>query len=387
MNQSKAINLLGLFAKVNEQAHVKAFDLYWILPVLILGVLGAVFNGFTCSAILYARYKRRHGFHKDWYKSSIFVFNLTFLDFCCSFLMMTVYIVFTIAAIRDEKHLSMGRHSCAFFSVFPEILILIEAYSIALIAVTRMLFLMKPLFWHKFCSTRWKVYCLIAYVWLLGVLWNIPRIKQAITEASSKDYKYCMQVNSNLNRGSNHRSIIIDFLAHIITFAIVIGSYSLIRYQYIQTQKSLKDTVVPLKEFKSKKKEKQITKTMLIICSTFILQCLLRLSARLLCFVHDTDENTNQNWCGNTWFIQFQSTCIKLCYIVYYSQFVTNIFIYVFQKDQYWKACKDLMLRFTVSRSKFEIEREQETTGSSAQEKKNRLTTQKSTQDLTYLKK
>ena len=104
--------------------------------------------------------------------------------------MMTVYIVFTIAAIRDEKHLALGSHSCAFFSVYPEILILIEAYSIALIAVTRMIFLMKPRFWHKFCSTPWKVYCLIAYVWLLGVFWNFPRINQAITEASSKDYKF-----------------------------------------------------------------------------------------------------------------------------------------------------------------------------------------------------
>ena len=318
--------------------------------------------------------------------SAIFVFNLTFLDFCCSFLMMTVYIVFTIAAIRDKKHLELRRHSCAFFSVFPEILILTEAYSIALIAATRMIFLMKPRFWNNFCSKPWKVYCLIGCVWLLGVLWNIPRINQAITEASSNDYKYCMQVNSNLNKGSNHRSIIIDFLAHIITFAIVVCSYALIRYQYIQTQKCLKDTIVPLKEFKSRKKEKQITKTMFIICSTFILQCLLRLSARLLCFVHDTEENTNQNWCGNTWFIQFQSTCIKLCYIVYYSQFVTNIFIYVFQKDQYWKACQDLISKFTGSRFKFGIEREQSTTNSSAQEKKNRLTIKKSNQDLSFLK-
>ena len=40
LNQSEAINLFGLFNKVGEQARVNEFDLHWILPVLILGVLG-----------------------------------------------------------------------------------------------------------------------------------------------------------------------------------------------------------------------------------------------------------------------------------------------------------------------------------------------------------
>ena len=85
------------------------------------------------------------------------------------------------------------------------------------------------------------------------------------------------------------------------------------------------DTIVPLREVKSKKKDNQLTKTMFIICSTFIVQCLLRLSARLLCVIHDTEVISTKNWCGNTWFIQFNSTCVKLCYIVYYSAQVLQL--------------------------------------------------------------
>merc|ERR1712224_837142 len=96
-----------------------------------------------------------------------------------------------------------------------------------------------------------------------------------------------------------------------------------------------------------KKKDHKITKTMFIICSVFIISCTLRISARSLCYIHDKEENHEQNWCGNTWFIQFNSPFIKLCYIVYFSQFVTNIFIYVLQRDQYWKAIKDLLSKVT----------------------------------------
>ena len=329
----------------------ESFDLKWIIPVYILCILGVVINIFTCSAMLYARYKRRHGFHKDWYKSHIFVFNLTFWDLWCSFFMMVMYTKFAMAGITGATDLGLSGHGCAFLAIIRDIVTYIEVYSVALIAATRMLYISKPTFWREFCSTPWKVVCLIGFEWTLGFIWNINRIKDAVKETSLSKYDICMIVYSNVNKGlsgkSNPGPLIIDYVSHFISFAIVIGGYAMIRYQYHQSQKAIKDTQTHAQEVKSKEKENKITKTMFIICFVYIFGCTIRLSARLLCFLHDTEEDNEQNWCGNSWFIQFNSPCIRLSYIVYYSQFVTNIFIYVFQRDQYWKACKDLLLRIT----------------------------------------
>ena len=337
----------------------KKFEIGWTIPVYITCILGFLFNSFTISAILYARYKKRHGFYKDWYVSHIFVLNLTIWDLVASFFMMVMYTHFTLGAIFDKNHLGLNRHECAFLAIIRDIVIYVEIYAVVLIAITRMLYLKKRTFWKNFCSSRWKVIGLIGIEWILGgFIWNANRIKDAVIETSEGNYGMCMTVYSNVNKGSHLTGesstvpFAIDYISHFLAFAAVIGSYVFIRSQYNQTQQAIEDKNAPYQDIKSKKKDNQLTKTMFIICSVFILSSSLRLIARGLCFFHDKHREGVNKWCGDSWFIQFNAPWIRLFYIAYYTQFVTNLIIYIFQRDLYWKACKDLISKITKAKRK-----------------------------------
>ena len=79
------------------------FDLICII-VLIINMVGVLGNLLTLCAILYAKHKKKHNFHKTWNSNSVFIWHVAFIDFLSSINMMLIYIefVFNPPAINDK---------------------------------------------------------------------------------------------------------------------------------------------------------------------------------------------------------------------------------------------------------------------------------------------
>ena len=109
-----------------------------IVTLIIFGILG---NSLTLTSVIYATIKKRHNFNaNNWPTSTVFIFNLAFVDLgaCLLTLAYLIYAAITYAS-REHLDFDLGdtQGICKFFIIGIQDFALITGWSIALISFFR----------------------------------------------------------------------------------------------------------------------------------------------------------------------------------------------------------------------------------------------------------
>ena len=273
--------------------------------VLIVSIIGVIGNSFTIFAFQYAKLKKKYQFHRSWRQVTIFIWNLSLVDFLSSLNMTVLYVQFTF-----YPHSINNWFLCVSEITLRDIFVLISASSIACIAAVTMLGITQNRFWNNFCDRLSRVNVLIIFVWVFDFLWYIPkltRITEILNQTSFENTFDCGTFFYQDNM--SQETIFAEFILHLIVFTIIIVSYSVI----IIYSRRIISHAASIRHGESLNDTNPIG-TVLIICITYILQCTPYMVCRLLFF-----KSFRVGF-----FIQFP-TIQKLSYVIYYTQFSKKV--------------------------------------------------------------
>ena len=284
--------------------------------VFIVSIIGVLGNSFTIFAFQYAKLKKKYQFHRSWRQVTIFIWNLSLVDFLSSLNMTVLYVQFTF-----YPHSINNWFLCVSEITLRDIFVLISASSIACIAAVTMLGITQNRFWNNFCDRLSRVNVLIIFVWVFGFLWYVPKLMR-ITEILNKTrFENTFDCGTFFYQANLSReTIFAEFILHLIVFFIIIFSYSVI----ILYSRRITSHVESLRHGERLNDTLGIV---LFICIAYILQCTPYMVCRVF-FAKSFRVGFS---------IQFPPIQ-KISYVIYYTQFFPNIFIYVTRNESYRKA-------------------------------------------------
>ena len=291
--------------------------------VLIIVTIGTIGNLLALIAFRSAKQRKRHGFHKSWMSNYVFIWNLAAIDLLGSLNMTIIYIQFVFDPLAINHPFL-----CIVQITIRDILLLAEGCGIVSIAVVRMLGITKSIAWLNFCDKNSNVIILLLIPWCFGALLYVRKIlliNDALLD-ESKDSLDCGIFFYKLN--SSEFTLYFEFCAHVAAFIIIFACSIRIILYVRATSKSIgSKTIVS-------KKESNTTKIIFGVCIVHMIQCIPYMLVRGI-FVDSM---------RNGFFIQF-SIPFRICYILYYTQFAFNIFIYTIGKMEFRNAYKDLFIK------------------------------------------
>ena len=294
-----------------------------VLGITIIGVVG---NLLTLCALPYAKYKISPNFNRTWNSNYIFIWHLALVDFFGSINMTVIYTQFVFAPLAINNPIS-----CVSQIAVRDVLVLVEAGAIASIAMVKMLGITKSFKWLTFCDKTANVVLLLLLTWAFGGLFYIGKfiwIAQLLYDTLKNEQKNqvfdCGMFFYEVN--SSKITLYSEFVAHILVFLVVIGSYITIVIYVKRTSKNILISRMTQKDSKT-------TKIIFCVCAVYFLQCVPYMIVRGV-FVDSM---------RNGFFIQFSSIPIKICYIIYYTQFSINIFIYSLGKGELYQSYKTFL--------------------------------------------
>ena len=305
----------------NTKEHVTNNDtLYDVscLVVLIVSIIGVCGNLLTLCAFQYSKKKKKYQFHVSWNHIVIFIWNLALIDLFSSVNMILLYVL--MAFYPD----TINQYSlCVSVISLRDIFILISATSIACIAVVTLIGVTKNNSWMNFCDSQYKVCSLIALCWVLGLICYIAKIVRI------GDILYLTDTQRTFDCGTfffeldfSTETLYSEFILHISVFTIVIVSYGVLTFYASRINNGFDNESEAVHT-----RDQNPSKMVFLICSVYIFQCVPYMVCRLF-FAEQLRPG---------FFIQF-SWPAKISYIVYYTQFFPNIFIYVARNANYRKA-------------------------------------------------
>ena len=113
------------------------FEIYAsiLFPVFILGVFG---NGLTIASVIYAKLKGRHDFNdtKLWRSKTVFIVNLAVVDFMYCIFVVSMCLHALIIYFKEDLRYTASL-PCKVFIIGIQNFVMIDGWSIALIAFTR----------------------------------------------------------------------------------------------------------------------------------------------------------------------------------------------------------------------------------------------------------
>ena len=291
--------------------------------VLIIVIIGVIGNLLTLIAFLFAKKRKRHDFHKSWMSNYVFIWNLAAIDLLGSLNMTIIYIQFVFDPLAINHPFL-----CILQITIRDILVLAEGCGIASIAVVRMLGITKSIAWLNFCDKKSNVIIVLLMPWCFGALLYVRKIlliKDALIDVS-EDSLDCGIFFYQLN--SSEFTLYFEFCAHVAAFIIIFAcSIRIILYVKATSKRIESKTFVS-------KKESNTTIIIFGVCFVYMIQCIPYMLVRGI-FVDSM---------RNGFFIQF-ALPFRICYILYYTQFALNIFIYTIGKKEFRNAYNDLFIK------------------------------------------
>ena len=291
--------------------------------VLIIVIIGVIGNLLTLIALLLAKHRKRHDFHKSWMSNYVFIWNLAAIDLLGSLNMTIIYIQFVFDPLAINHPFL-----CISQIAIRDILVLAEGCGIASIAVVRMLGITKSIAWLDFCDKNSNVIIILLMPWCFGALLYVRKIfliNDALLDVSEGSLD-CGIFFYKLN--SSEFTLYFEFCAHVAAFMIIFAcSIRIILYVKATSKSIASKTIVS-------KKESNTTKIIFGVCIVYMIQCIPYMFVRGI-FVDSM---------RNGFFIQF-AIPFRICYILYYTQFAINIFIYAIGKKEFRNAYKDLFIK------------------------------------------
>ena len=290
-----------------------------VLLIVIIGVIG---NLLTLIALPLAKHRKKHDFHKTWMSNYVFIWHLAVIDFVGSINMTIIYIqfVFDPLAINHPT-------TCISEIAIRDILVLAEGGAIASIATVRMLGITQSIAWLDFCDKNSNVILTLLLPWLFGALVYVRKIFliNGGLQNIEKGELDCGIFFYKLN--SSEFTLYFEFCAHVAVFIVILVCSIKILFYVRSTSKALKN------DKKASQKESNTTKIVFSVCIVYMLQCIPYMFVRGM-YVDSL---------RNGFFIQF-AIPYRICYILYYTQFALNIFIYAIGKKEFGNAYKDLLI-------------------------------------------
>ena len=177
--------------------------------------------------------------------------------------------------------------------------------------------------WMNFCDSKLRVLFLIAICWILGLIcYSAKMIKVAdlLRSIDNESPFDCGTFFYELD--GSVETLYSEFILHIIVFIVIIVCYGL-----ITIYKSRINSDVDTRRGSVCIRDQNTSTIVFWICLVYMLQC----APYMICRVFIAD-NLRPGF-----FIQFKWLA-KVSYIVYYTQFLPNVFLYVARNEDYRKT-------------------------------------------------
>ena len=295
--------------------------------VLVITIIGLLGNLLTLCALPYAKSRTTYDFNRTWNSNYVFIWHLALVDFFGSINMTIIYIqfVFDPLAINNQ-------FSCVSQIATRDVLVLVESGAVASIAVVKMLGITRWYSWLYFSDKTLNVVLLLLLPWVFGFLSYIRKfiwIAEILSDTNNNEQKsdegfdcgtFFYQVNSS------KITLYSEYCLHILVFLIVIGSYIYIMVYVKRVSQNILEQQMTRKDSLS-------IRTIFCVCAVYMLQCIPYMIVRGV-YVDSMRKG---------FFIQFSSLPVKICYIIYYTQFSINIFIYSLGKGELYQSYKTFL--------------------------------------------
>ena len=134
------------------------------LWMLLVGIVGVIGNAATLTTVPCAIQRRRHQLHKNVKTSTIFILNLSFIDFC-----HCLFYVLPQGVLYFNETLPFGGMGCRIIIIFCVVTVTCDMVAMALIALSRFLDLYIREKWRDFCDSNKNLILLFAVSWIPGI--------------------------------------------------------------------------------------------------------------------------------------------------------------------------------------------------------------------------
>ena len=288
------------------------YDISCII-VLTISIFGLISNAVTLFAFQHAKRNRMCNFQKSFNVITIFIWNLSLVDFLSSLNMTIIYLQFVFSpAFINHKFVCTG------LITMRDILVLINASAIACISIVKVIGITKNMVWEDFCDSSTNVKGVIILTWVVGFVFYSGKLVKVVELLASEGFGDSFDCGSfffQLNLSPV--TLYSEFLAHTLAILIMFVSYAKIAIH-------VRKTSTTENRLNTTEKTMQTTKLVLLVGAVYILQCVPYMIAR---FWFEDRMRVGFS-------IQFPLT-LRVCYILYYTQFSVNILIYIIRNNDY----------------------------------------------------
>ena len=130
----------------------------WLLVVGIIGILG---NFATITTIPYAAKRKRHGLHRNYKTTTIFLLHLSFID-----LLHCLFIVLPNGILYSSESSPFGQYGCTIIINGGISTFVADILALALVALSRSLDMNMNQKWTRFCDKNRNIILLLLLVWV-----------------------------------------------------------------------------------------------------------------------------------------------------------------------------------------------------------------------------
>lgn len=297
-----------------EFASKNVFLALWGVLNMLIGIFG---NGLTIVAIPYAMHQKRHGLHKSWYSSTIFIIYLAVCDILFCLFGMLDKIIFNLG-----YKWPFGFFSCNLYIKVVPLIAYASWYGLGFIAVTRACCVFSYRGWNSFC-TKSRSILIILFFWVLNIFTSLPKLlEQTKVPYYNRFTGVCEVKDLVVLKGytqtfSQHLLNMPQYLSFGATGVMIFVSYFLIWLKKRSISKAAEKTC----EHNKTNSDNQLTMTILLICVCFVLFVLPLTVTEALNGVVDSN----------------------IIIALYWTQYSINFIIYAGRRDSFRKAYIDLI--------------------------------------------
>ena len=302
----------------------------WGLLVTIIGIIG---NSLTLFAVPYAKWKRRHDFHVQFYTTHIWVLHLALAELIWCLIPLPVLFVIPYLGFRYLQAPGMDVVVKACFVIGHQT-VYTDWLLLAFIVMTRAIHIKYPKEWKQFCENKIYVTILLLLPWVISTFYILPHVIQP-----SLDFGYhCLYGYSTyIPTGEEPEPFlvenkwILDLLPGIVAFFLplimIIASFVVI-WRCIKKVKTRRQSMTTVQ----RESDGGLTEMEIKFIMTFFFVCLFYVGAAVPLAVAKM-------------FRELRTPASMLVIVsVMFSQYVVNFILYAFRCKQYRAAYWDIIV-------------------------------------------
>ena len=331
---------LRCFPTYQEYVELRRATGIWCLFTFILGILG---NLLTLVAVPYAKWRHRHGFHRTFWTTDIWILHLALCDLLFCIVGAPHYFI-PYLGFRYVQ--GFGWDTVCQVSFVIEILTIRNDWLlVSFIAMTRAINFRYPTKWRAFCDKKSNIFISQLSSWILQILFMLPVFLQ---DSKTFGYNCLMGKCSHIPTGKDSSNMLANhaWITNVLPYVLVVGfptviisiSYFIIWMDIMKLKRERMDNdgEQANRNRKLSKSEMKFIWTILIVCGCFFICAVpLTVVCNILGYKNDIP-----------FLILFS---LMLC------QYSVNVFIYAYHSEQYRAAYLDILLLIIPSPIKTRI--------------------------------